>query len=199
MVIYSDAYNATNVFSRSLADQYPLWIAEYGVNEPVNTTNWNSWEGFQFSDTGTINGISGYVDRDRFSSAIFLDSSETITTPQNTTNIIIDYTVQRGDTLSGIAQRYDTTVQEIAGLNSIPNPNLIYAGQILRIDITNGYDYITQDRHETKHIIYTIKRGDTLTSIANRYGVSIQSIVRLNNIQNPNLIYAGETIRINIV
>lgn len=199
VVVYSDAYNATNVFSSALAERYPLWIAEYGVSEPVDTTNWSSWEGFQYTDTGEIAGISGYVDRDKFSSAILLDSSDTISTAPNTTNNIITYVVQPGNTLSQIALMYNTTVQEIAGLNSIPNPNLIFVGQVLKIDVTNGLDYITGNRYETNHIIYTIKPGDTLTSISQRFGVSINSIVRLNNISNPNLIFAGQTLRINLV
>lgn len=48
------------------------------------------------------------------------------------------------------------------------------------------------------HTIYTIKYGDTLTSIARKFGVTIESIALLNNIQNVNLIYAGERLRINV-
>ncbi len=43
------------------------------------------------------------------------------------------YTVQRGDTLSGIARRYGVTVQYLVNLNGIRNPNLIYLGQIIKI------------------------------------------------------------------
>ena len=43
------------------------------------------------------------------------------------------YTVRRGDTLWGIARRYNTTVGALAGLNHIANPNLIYPGQVLRL------------------------------------------------------------------
>ncbi len=46
------------------------------------------------------------------------------------------------------------------------------------------------------HVLYLIKWGDTLTSIANKFGVTIQSIVDENNIENPNLIYAGSILRI---
>ena len=46
------------------------------------------------------------------------------------------------------------------------------------------------------HTLYKVRWGDTLWSISRKYGVSIATIVRLNRINNPNLIYAGTTIRI---
>ena len=104
----------------------------------------------------------------------------------------IIYTVVRGDTLSKLAQEFGTTVSKIVELNNIPNPNLIYVGQKIRI-ITTGED---DTLHDCSHVIYLIKWGDTLTSIARKFGVSIQSIVEENNISNPNLIYAGSLLRI---
>lgn len=43
LIIYSDAYNARNTFDSSLALEYPLWIAEYGVSAPTSNVNWSSW------------------------------------------------------------------------------------------------------------------------------------------------------------
>ncbi len=43
LVIYSDAYNARNVFAEELAASYPLWIAEYGVEVPTSDVRWNNW------------------------------------------------------------------------------------------------------------------------------------------------------------
>lgn len=43
LIIYSDAYNAKNIFSIELANTYPLWIAEYGVEIPTSNVNWNNW------------------------------------------------------------------------------------------------------------------------------------------------------------
>lgn len=197
VIVYSDAYNANNTFNSELANTYPLWIAEYGVNSP-NTGNWSSYEGFQYSESGTVPGISGYTDLDLFTDNIFLSSTDNISTPENATNQFTTYTVKAGNTLSQIAIEYGTTVNEIAGLNGISNPNLIYIGQVLKIDTTNDISIITSDYYETNHIIYTIQYGDTLTSISQKYNVTIQSIVELNNIANPNLIYAGERLRINL-
>lgn len=196
VIIYSDAYNAKNTFGEELARDYPLWIAEYDVSSPTSNVNWNNWAGFQYTSHGSVSGINGFVDRNKFTQEIFLDSSESINTPKNTTNQIITYTVQRGNTLSEIALEYGTTVLEIAGLNRIRNPNLIFTGEVLEIDATRSYEEIVSDTGDMNHIIYTIKRGDTLTSIAKRFGVSIESIAILNNIQNINLIYAGDRLRI---
>lgn len=197
VIVYSDASNAANTFSPELANNYPLWVAQYGVTSP-QTGNWSTYEGFQYSDNGTIPGIRGFTDLDIFTEEIFLGSVDNISTPENTTNQTITYTVQAGNTLSQIASEYGTTVAEIAGLNGIANPNLIYVGQVLKIDTTNDISVVTSDKYETNHIVYTIQYGDTLSAIAQKYGVSIQSIVQLNNIANPNLIYAGERLRINL-
>lgn len=191
-IIYSDAYNARNTFSEELANEYPLWIAEYDVDTPTSDVNWNNWVGFQYSNNGRINGISGAVDRDKFTEDVLLSSNDIISTPKNTANKITLYTVQRGNTLSEIALMYGTTVNEIAGLNGIRNPNLIFTGETLKIDTTRTFDEITDVSYVMAHSIYTIKYGDTLTSIANKFGVSIESIARLNDIKNINLIYAGE-------
>lgn len=196
MIIYSDAYNARATFSKELANEYPLWIAEYGVETPTDNINWDSWAGFQYTSSGRVNGIRGRVDRNKFTESIFLSAKEPINTNPNTKNEIQLYTVRRGNTLSQIALDFGTTVREIAGLNGIRNPNLIYTGEVLKIDTTRSYEEITGISYDANHIIYTIKRGDTLTSISREFGVTIESIAKLNDIKNINLIYAGERLRI---
>lgn len=141
----------------------------------------------------------GFVDSDLFTEEIFLDNIENIPETQRPTNEedssrTIEYTVQRGNTLSGIALRYGTTVGEIASINNIRNVNLIFPGQILKIP-TNSTVQGNETR-ATGKIIYTVKPGDTLSGIALRYGVTVNQIVSLNNIRNPNLIFPGEKLRI---
>ncbi len=196
VVIYSDLSNARNTFSKELADKYPLWLAEYGVRNPSGTGRWNDWIGFQYSDMGRINGIRGDVDRDDFKDEILLESNEEIKTEKNTKNKIITYKVKRGDTLSKIANKYGTTVSQIAGLNGIKNKNLIYVGEKLKIDITRDIEEIKKTVHSTGHFIYTIKRGDTLTKIAKEFGTTVKRIAEQNHIKNVNLIYAGERLKI---
>lgn len=96
------------------------------------------------------------------------------------------YTVQSGDTLSSIAAKFGTNYQALASLNGISNPNLIYVGQALRV---NG-------SASASSVYYTVRAGDNLSAIASRYGTSYQSIAALNGLSNPNLIYAGQTLKI---
>ncbi|WP_420825315.1 LysM peptidoglycan-binding domain-containing protein [Streptococcus ruminicola] len=96
------------------------------------------------------------------------------------------YTVQSGDTLSGIAAKFGTSYQALASLNGLSNPNLIYVGQTLRV---NG-------SANTGSVYYTVRAGDNLSAIASRYGTSYQAIAALNGLANPNLIYAGQTLKI---
>ena len=200
VIIYSDLSNSREVFSRELAQNYPLWIAYYGdYNQLRNIeTNWETWQGVQYTDRGRVEGISGNVDRDIYTKEIFLGEISQIPQTENLNNTIntqtIYYTVQRGDTLSQIAQRYGTTVQEIASINNISNPNLIYPGQVFRI-LTNSTTNGSETRG-TGSITYTVRRGDTLSQIAKAYGVTIAHLVEINGIQNPNLIYPGQKIRI---
>lgn len=193
-VIYSDASNAKDVFSKEVAENYPLWIAEYGVETPIDVGTWNSWVGFQYTDVGRVNGVNGNVDRDKFTVDIFLKDGGDIPTPEpepqpeqgNTY-----YIVRRGDTLSQIALWYNTTVAELVRLNNIQNPNLIYVNQKLLITTSD-------DPNKENEITYTVKRGDTLWKISRRYGVSIEKIASINNIKNPNLIFPGQRLRIPI-
>lgn len=201
VIVYSDLSNAQDTFGREIADNYQLWLAYYGdYNELTNiSTSWETWIGVQYTDRGRVAGINGSVDRDIYTKEIFLDDNSEIPVtespneePINTQTVY--YTVQRGDTLYSIAARYGTTVQEIASINNITNPNLIYPGQILRIlsnSTVNGFE-----TRGTGSITYTVRRGNTLSQIARAYGVSVSHLQELNDIQNPNLIYPGQKIRI---
>ena len=70
-IIYSDAYDARSIWASSLS-KYPLWVADYGVSEPAENGKWDTWVGFQYSDTGRVDGINGDVDLDWFTPGVFL-------------------------------------------------------------------------------------------------------------------------------
>lgn len=194
VLIYSNAYSARTIFSSSLSN-YPLWVANYGVSEPGDNGKWSTWVGWQYTDTGKISGISGYVDRDYFTDGVLLSNTTPIPEPEtsNNNNSIENniYTVKSGDTLSEIALEYGTTVSNILSLNpSITNPNLIYPGQNIIINTSNSNESVT-------NTTYTVKRGDTLSEIALKYNTTVSNLANLNNISNPNLIYPGQVITIN--
>ncbi len=195
-VVYSDSYNANNMFDRTISSRYPLWIAEYGVERP-NTGNWPNWIGWQYTDKGEIPGINGYVDRDTFTNNIFLNDTTPIDDPdvrdEDSTKAIY-YRIKRGDTLYAIAREYGVTVSNIVSWNNIQNPNLIYPNQVLTI-YTHFKKQITNTT--TQETTYTVKRGDTLWAIARKYNVTVENLVTWNNISNANLIYPGEVLKIN--
>lgn len=190
-IIYSNAFSARTIFNQELT-KYPLWVANYGVNTPESNGKWETWVGWQYTSTGIVNGISGYVDRNQFTDGVLLSSSTILPTPENSgssssENTIV-YTVKSGDTLSEIARDYGTTVSSIVSLNTfITNPNLIYPGQQLTIKTST----------ENSNNIYVVKRGDTLSHIALRYNTTVNTLVRLNNIKNPNLIYPNQQLIVN--
>lgn len=186
-IVYSDTYNATNIFKGDVT-KYPLWVAQYGVEKPQSNGNWEYWEGFQYTDEGKVSGISGNVDRDKYTENILLEDDTEIPhieRPNNTKEDQIIYKVRRGNTLSQIAQEYKTTVRHLVYLNKIKNPNLIYTGEKIII----SYNHINSTRRT-----YKVKWGDTLSQIAREYKTTIENLVELNKIKNPNLIYAGETL-----
>lgn len=70
-VIYSYTNFITNYLDTRLVG-YKLWVANYYVNTPYANPVWNSWEGFQYSDKGKVNGVIGYVDVNEFRSGMYL-------------------------------------------------------------------------------------------------------------------------------
>ena len=74
VVIYANASTARNILSPDLAEQYPIWVANYGVNEPEDNGKWDSWVGFQYTSTGSIAGINGKMCiRDRIITVLIQD------------------------------------------------------------------------------------------------------------------------------
>lgn len=113
------------------------------------------------------------------------------------------YTVQSGDTLSGIALKFSTTSSKLAQLNSLSNPNLIYVGQRLLVNQSSDSNSSSSDQSssattntEASAASYTVKSGDTLSGIASQYNMTVNQIVSLNQLSNPNLIYVGQVLKL---
>jgi len=109
------------------------------------------------------------------------------------TSKTINYTVKAGDTLSEIAAAHGTTVDVLKQLNGINNPNKIKVGQVIKIPKNSGSKAAAPKAIPAS---YTIKPGDTLSGIASKFGVSQRTLQKLNNIENPNKIIAGRTLRL---
>ena len=89
------------------------------------------------------------------------------------------YIVKKGDTLYGIANKYGISVDELKAINNLTSNNLS-VGQVLQIP-----EIIEEDVPNEN--IYIVKSGDTLYSIANKYGMSVQELKDLNKLTSNNL------------
>lgn len=136
-------------------------------------------------DKVLLGGINSWVYKKDVQ--IILTSSQNNSTIANANNSSNGtYIVQSGDTLSGIAAKYGTTYQILASMNGLSDPNTIFVGQTLKVP--NGSSNTTQSSSNN----CTVQAGDTLSSIANILGVSVQHLCQVNGISNANLIYPGE-------
>lgn len=109
------------------------------------------------------------------------------------------YTVQAGDTLSGIAAKCGVTAQAIISANKITNPNLVFVGQSLTIPgaascgTTSGGGS-SSPAPSSNPGSYTVQAGDTLGSIAFKFGTTVSAILTANKLSNPNLIFIGQVL-----
>ena len=92
------------------------------------------------------------------------------------------YVVKTGDNLSSIANRYGTSVSELRSINNLSS-DALFVGQQLLVPTSSKII----DSSITNYIDYRVVSGDTLYSIANRYGVSVDELKRINNLPNNNL------------
>lgn len=98
-----------------------------------------------------------------------------------------DYTVQRGDTLYAIASKFGTTVNEIKRLNNLDS-NTLYIGQRLIIpNADNITPSPTPPSYDEDYDIYIVQKGDSLWLIANNYGISVDELIAMNNLNNLTL------------
>ena len=119
----------------------------------------------------------------------------------STTATATYYTVQSGDTLSGIAVEYNTTTATLTSLNNLSNPNLIYVGQRLLVKSAStstaaSTASATSTSSTTSATTYTVKSGDTLSSIASSHNTTTAALTSLNSLANPNLIYVGQVLKL---
>jgi LysM repeat protein len=100
--------------------------------------------------------------------------------------------VRIGDTLGQIAHYYNTTVEDILAINpQITSANLIFWGTDICIS-----DTLTPPPPPDFQDTYQVLFGDTLGNIAFTFGANIGDLIRVNGIGNPDVIFAGETIKV---
>ena len=107
------------------------------------------------------------------------------------------YVVRWGDTLSVIAQRYGLTLDALMRANGLSNAHSIYSGQRLVIPGAGSFvPQVSAAQALPASKTYVVRPGDTLGQIAQRFGMSLGGLARLNGIVNPSVIYPGQVLRL---
>ena len=140
--------------------------------------------GVSVTELAELNGIKGsnlQIGRE------LLIPNKSGTNPNN----MFMYTVKSGDTLYGIARKYNTTVDEIMKLNYFTS-TILQPGQVIRIP---EMYFKEEEIYMPNYVNYTVKKGDTLYSIARNNNVSVDTLIKDNGLTS-NTLSIGQTIRI---
>ncbi|WP_288638813.1 LysM peptidoglycan-binding domain-containing protein [uncultured Lentilactobacillus sp.] len=163
----------------------PKWVAGYSVTS-LGIDNAAAW---QFTDNGIMGIDTSYDFTGAFTTNGNGGSVPTVEVPKPQPVQHVGhpatgtYTVQPGDTLSGIAAKFGTTYQTLAAINGIGDPNRIWPGQVLKVT-----------GKASSQNTYYVQAGDTLSGIAAKFGTTVSALVQANGISNPNVIYVGQKI-----
>lgn len=115
------------------------------------------------------------------------------------------YTVEAGDTLSKIAYQFGVTVPELVRLNNIANANIITVGAVLVIPAGNSSSSAVKDGATTtastpatagSNALHLVSAGETLSSIAKQYGVTVEALARANGIADANVLMTGTLLKV---
>ena len=102
-----------------------------------------------------------------------------------------NYTVKAGETLSEIADRYGTSVDRLVRLNGLRDANDLWAGSRIQVPGASARPRVAVNKNAKTH---QVQPGESLSAIADRYGVSMQRLIAINGISNPNQVMAGSTL-----
>ena len=187
------AHHLYKPFNLDLDEVDAVWIPRYGTNNGKPQTKPDfPCDIHQYTSVGRLSGYSGDLDLNRLTGTKpleFFTGTQKQAKPAKSSTTSI-YTVQKGDTLSKIAHTYKTTVSELAKINKIKNPDLIFVGQKLKVPGKPKATTTTAARY------HTVKKGDTVSELAVKYGSTIAQIKSWNKLKDVNKIYVGQKLRV---
>ena len=184
-------------------EKYAQFVSQENPFNSINNINWithtvkrgdNLWDlSIKFDTEVNIIKEVNYLNND------ILSINDTLLIPLSKTksNDFIPYQmyiVSEGDTLWGIAEKYNLDLEDLAKMNSLNKNEYLQLGQQLSIGNKNIYRNI-ESRKRT--ILYSVKQGDNLFKISELFDVTINSIEEINNFNQPTLM-PGQIIKIAI-
>ena len=175
VVVYANKDWLTNRIDADCKSRYDIWLAQW-TSKPTYTGSYGMW---QYTSDGAVDGIAGRVDMNiaykDYPAIIAGMGSTTSTNTAKKTNAELADEVIAGKWGNGEERKQRLTAA--------------------------GYDYdavqaIVNKLVQPQETVYTVKKGDTLSGIAAKYGTTYQKLAKYNDIQNPNLIHVGQKIKI---
>ena len=185
--VHTDAFIDAEIFARSMGISLEQLRADNPALRPV------VWEGGKRIPMGfPVKVRSEFANRGDLLAQIPTDYKFAVQTPD------IAYVVERGDSLSVIARRFNTTVAQLASLNQLASRNRIQIGQRLLLpqDNANAQQLVAANETTLEDGVYTVRRGDTVSLIAARYNIPEQQLLGINGIQDRHRIYPGQELRL---
>ena len=180
VVVYANKDWLTNRIDADCKSRYDIWLAQW-TSEPTYTGSFGLW---QYTSDGAVDGIAGRVDmniayKDYPSIIAGMGSSDT-TASAPTDTAKKTNAEQADEVIAGKWGNGDERKQRLTAA---------------------GYDYdavqaIVNKLVQPQETVYTVKKGDTLSGIAAKYGTTYQKLAKYNGIQNPDLIHVGQKIKI---
>ena len=161
-----------------IRQKYTTWIAHYGVNEDKYK---GIYDMLQYTSGGKVNGIAGNVDMNVMYRDLIKEISGNNVIPQIQKKSIDDVAREVINGLWGNGEDRKRRLEE-AGYN--------YQ------EVQNKVNELLNVNNKPQPIYYIVKSGDNLSTIAKKYGTTVNQLVQWNNIKNANLIYKGQKLRV---
>jgi GH25 family lysozyme M1 (1,4-beta-N-acetylmuramidase) len=198
--IYANKYWFTSILTDSRFNGWDKWVAQY-YSECTYQGKYTAW---QYTSTGKVDGISGNVDMSEF----YVDYTASATTTQTvaaqtistvSASTLPDLTGYTGTSIAGAlnSKGYDSsfayrkTLAEKLGISNYTGT----AAQNLEMIVKLG-GKVTAEKEKETVVSYTIRKGDTLSSIAKQFKTTVNALAQYNRIADVNKIYVGQTIKI---
>lgn len=200
-VIYmsESVVNANNWSSVANAD-YGLWVAKYRDNNPdynYNISNagsrprvkwWKFYCMWQWTSSGRLAGYNGNLDCDVF----YGDGSTWDAYVGKSTSTLKPQSKPAAKTTDQLAEE---VIAGLWGNGSDRKKRLTAAGYDYNA-VQNVVNHKMAAKKQPASVYYVVKRGDTLSAIASKYGTTYQHLAQINGITNPNKIYVGQKIKV---